>query len=146
MIEESGGSGSAAGLGDDAAFERQLFHRGADLVFSDGDNVVYVFGNILKGNLTDRSGSHAVGDGLCDSFRIRLHKLLLVETIARMGSDLGFHSVDPHFLLRFDRSRDTADESAAADLNQDQLNILQVLEDFKADGSLSGDDVFVIVR
>src|SRR4051794_9958493 len=99
MEKEGGGSGGAARFGDDAALERQFLYGGTNLVFSDGDDVVDVFENVLEGNLAHGSGAHAVSDGLGDGFGIPLDQLFLVETVTGISGDLRLHAVDFHFFL-----------------------------------------------
>ena len=63
-----------------------------------------------------------------------------------IGREFGLNTDDLHFgMAELDRSRDAADQSAAAHRDQHSLDCGQVFEDFKTDRALAGDDLLVVV-
>ena len=60
----------------------------------------------------------------------------------QFGFDADHLNVGPG---QFDCSGDAADQAAAADWRKDGFHFRQVLEDFEADGALTGNDFFVVV-
>jgi len=69
----------------------------------------------------------------------------------RIGGKLGLDADHLYVgICQLDGGRNAADQAAAADRDKDGFNTRQVLtgkvfEDFEADGSLAGNDLFVVV-
>ena len=124
-----------------------VLHQGEDggcgLVLSDGDNVVHILFTKLIGQLAGCLDLNAVcegGDG-----REGL-VFVLMERAIHAGCALGLHAVDLDVGLQaLDGEGHAGDESAAAHRHDDGIHIGQLVEDLKADSTLTGNDLLVVV-
>ena len=124
-----------------------VLHQGEDggcgLVLSDGDDVVHILFTKLIGQLAGGLDLNAVcegGDG-----REGL-VFVLMEGAVHAGCALGLHAVDLDVGLQaLDGKCHAGDESAAAHRHDDSVHIGQLVENFEADSTLTGDDLLVVV-
>ena len=124
-----------------------VLHQGEDggcgLVLGDGDDVVHILLAELIGQLTGSLDLNAVcegGDG-----REGL-VFVLVEGAVHAGCALGLHAVDLDVRLQaLDGEGHAGNESAASHRHDDGVHIGQLVENFEADGPLTGNDLLVVV-
>src|SRR5579863_1394646 len=144
--EESGGGDGAAGLGYGGGIGRQQFHRLADFVFGDGDDVVNIGADVLEVDLADTLGAQAVGDGARDLLGRELDDFSGVEAGLGVGGQFRLDADHVNFrICQLDRRGDAADQASAANGAKDGFDVGQVFENFEADCALTGDDFFVVV-
>ncbi len=91
-------------------------------------------------------GAEAVGDGAADSLGAPSDDGAGAEAFGCVAGQLGFYAED--FGLRaelLDGGCDSAEQAAAADGGEDEIDFGEGLDDFKAAGGLAGDDLLVVV-
>ena len=116
---------------------------GSGLVLGDGDDVVHILLAELVGQLTGSLDLNAVcegGDGRKGLV------FVLMEGAVHTGCALGLHTVDLDLRLEaLDGEGHAGDESAAAHRHDNGIHIGQLVENFEADGTLTGNDLLVVV-
>ena len=145
LVEEVGGDArGASALGDGLRALQQADDRGCDLVLGDGHDFVNVFFHDGERQVARRQHMDAVGD--------RGSVLHGGHSAAAVGDEHGgnggrLHADDLHVGAHgLDRHGHAADESAAADGNDDLLHVGHLVENLKADRALTGDDIGIVER
>ena len=97
-------------------------------------------------NNSDTLGAKAVGQRLRDLRSREGNDTSRAQAGLRIGGKFGLNANHLHIgIAQLDGGGDAADQSAAADRDKYGLDVRQVGEDFEADGSLAGNDLFVVV-
>ena len=134
---------SACALGHQLLVLHQGEDGGCGLVLSDGDNVVHILFTKLIGQLAGGLDLNAVCEGGdCRKGLV----FVLMEGAIHAGCALGLHAVDLDVGLQaLDGEGHAGDESAAAHRHDDSVHIGQLVENFEPDGTLTGNDLLVVV-
>jgi hypothetical protein len=114
---------------------QQRGHRVSYLGVGDGDHLVDPPFDDLEGQLADLPGGDAVGDGVDG---IALDDRPLPEGLGDAGGALGLNADHAGVGPPLDRGRDARDEAAAADGDDHGVDLGALLDDFQAQGALSG--------
>ena len=133
----------ACALGHQLLVLHQRKDGGCGLVLSDGDNVVHILLAELIGQLTGGLDLNAVCEGRdCRKGLV----FVLVKRAVHAGCALGLHAVDLDVGLQaLDGEGHAGNESAASHRHDDGVHIGQLVENFEADGALTGNDLLVVV-
>src|SRR5262245_4028039 len=143
LVEENRGQPGGASAFDDGLFDFEQFQdRARDLVFADSDDVVNVTSGDFDGAIASAFDGQAVGDG---RLRGDLHILVRAQSRFQAGVILGLDADDAGLrAILLNRDGDAADQPAAADRNNYDVERDLFFEQFQADSPLSRDDGFVI--
>ena len=140
--EEGGNTGGSGALGNGLLAFQQGHDRCRDLVLGNRDDVVHIFLHDAEGQVAGRQNMDAVGDGgaVLDGGDLagavghkhgRHGRRLHADDL-----DIGTHGLDGN--------GNAANKTAAADGDDDLLDIGELLKNLEADGPLAGDDIGVI--
>ena len=143
FAEHSGCHGNGAcALGNHLLLFNESQDGGCNFVFGDGGDIVYILADHIERN----AAGLLDGDTVCDGGnRGKCLDFAVPDGVEHTGCTGCLNAVD------FDGRPDglngvsnTGDQAAAADGNDDRINVIQVIDDFQTNGALTGDDVFVI--
>jgi len=152
-VEEGGGEGDgAAGLGDEPGDGQDDAHGGEDLVFGDGDDTVDKVQDMLEVEDAEALGAEAVADGSGGLGGGPLDEGFGVEAFLGVSGELRLDSPDLNAGVgesgcggKLDGGGDAAEQAAAADGGENQVDGGELLDDFEAAGGLPGDDLGGVV-
>ena len=134
---------SACALGHQLLVLHQGEDGGCSLVLGDGDDVVHILLAELIGQLAGSLDLNAVCEGRDGRKGL---VFVLVKRAVHAGCALGLHAVDLDVGLQaLDGEGHAGDESAAAHRHDDGVHIGQLVENFEADSTLTGNDLLVVV-
>src|SRR5579872_7336813 len=146
MEDESGGGDGTAGLGDGVPIGAQIFHGLSDFVFGDRDDIFHVSADVFEVDRADALGAEPIGERAGDLLGRELDDFALTKASLGVGGEFGFDTDDFDFGTgELDCGGDARYEASAADGGEDSFDVGQLFENFEADGTLSGDDLFVVV-
>ena len=138
-----GGEGGGAGAFGKGFFPFEEHEDGAgDFFVVDGDDFVDVAGDERERDVAGAADGDAVGDG---GFGADGDGSAGFAGTEHGGKPLGLDADDADFgVVLFEGAGDAADESAAADGDDDSFDVGDLLEQFEADGALAADDLGVV--
>lgn len=116
-------------------------HSRGDFILGNGNYIVHVFGNHLKGQVAGHFYLDAVGNG----FGVALGDLLVFKGDRHARGAFGLHAVN--FAVGvdgLDGKGDARDQAAAADGHNHSIHVFQLLHDFQADSALASHDIHVV--
>ena len=139
----AGGSDGTGGFGDSAGVVKEVFHRRADFIGADGDEVIHMLLDEFIGEFARHFHRDAVGEDAD-----------VVQRLARAAAHSGGHGggilwLDADdFDIRtqaFRQYGDASEQATAAAGHEDGIDVVRMLgEDFQRNGALSGNHVRIV--
>jgi len=141
-IDQGRGGGGSRAFGQGFFALQQQQDCVGDFLIVDGNDFVDIFLNHGQGPIASPADGNTVGDGGGSG---EGNGFALGHSSFHRGQPGRLHSVDFDLGIAFlDGAGDAGDQPAAADGHDYGLDIGKLLENFKTDGSLAGDDGIVI--
>jgi len=147
-VEEEGGGGyGSAGLGNQARGGYDGAHGGANFGFGDGDDAFDKGLDVGEVALAYALGAQSICDGAAGQLGGPGDDPASAEAFGGVAGQLGFDAEDSGLGANLlDGGGYSAEQAAAADGGEDEIDFGEGLYDFKAAGGLAGDDLLVVIR
>ena len=111
-------------------------------LYNDGGDVVHVLADDFVGQVAGTLDGDAVGDG---GNAVQGADLAVLDGAEHAGSTCSLDTVDLHVGAQgLDGEGNAGDQTAAADGHDDRVQIVHFVEDLQTDGTLTGNDVFIV--